>query len=265
MKPEEGGIAFVADLRDARGRAQASLEDAAPLFVAFERLGYHCALPDGPPRGLGDYEASLLEICRASPLSDALEKSPGESTARDLFESLVAGRNERMHVGIAARRTTEHAVRFALMLEAGLMSTFETAAHFMVRGPVCAEAWQTLAQVRQTMLTHQFSVLPFRAVDKKWVLLSDINVAKYLYRVGEGRPRALVAKLGDLIPTLKPEDLSEAKCVGPSWRVTPATFDGAPAPSEALSKRVHANVLLVTEDGKSDSNLLGIITPFDLL
>jgi hypothetical protein len=250
LPPDEGGIAFVAQLRQARAAAHADSEDAAELFVAFERLGFHLARPKGKPHGLYDYKKQLLGVCRSSEFCAALERSPGESTAADLFESLVAGRNERMHVGIAARRVVAHAVRFALMLEAGLMSNFESAAHFMVRGPTCVEAWQTFAQVRQTMLTNQFSVLPYRSVDRTWVLLGDLDVARYLHDASD-RQAALVAKVGEVLPRWKTSDFSTADFVGPTWKVDPAKLKGA--------------VVLVTDTGKSQGELLGIITPFDLL
>ena len=54
--------------------------------------------------------------------------------------------------------------------------------HFMVKNPVCAQLWQSLSLIRETMLANQFTYLPVFVKEggKSWQLVSDFKLAQYL-------------------------------------------------------------------------------------
>ena len=240
---------FLNDLRKARLAALDDGENAAPLLTCFERLGFHLQRPR-TPIGLGDYRAKLIAIANRSRISDAIARDACQVTSADLFDSVVRSRNEEMHVGISARRLVDHSVRFAIMLEAGLMADLKLVKHFMVAEPICAQSWQTIAHVRQALLLHQFSYLPYEAAKGKWKLISDYAVATYL-RSAADVGEALTRSVGDVVPNqlLRTDD---APTIGPNENVSALLR----VPPEMLP-------WLVVEG--REQTLRGIVTAFDLL
>jgi hypothetical protein len=189
-----------------------------------------------------------------------------------------------MHEGAYARHLASHAVKLALILEDALSNgsvnngpdksqklTFPNLAprvalmkigELMVPNPICAEIWHPLSFIRQTMLEGSFSYLPVQTTaDGKsaWKLVSDLELARYLKtaRNAEERKSRLVQTLADAQKpggiqlrdpkTCGPEDLISdlfKRCDGHS------DWDGLP-------------ILVVRSSPEKD--LLGILTPFDLL
>lgn len=174
---------------------------------------------------------------------------------------IVGARNEHMHVGVSARHLVSHAVQFSLLLEAGLMSGMRLVKHYMVSSPTCAEHWQTVAQVRQSMLVNQFSFLPYVRADGNdgttttaarakpgttWPVLADHEIARYLLRDRDARGKLLKAILSEVIPgDLK---VIEAPILRPTDEL-PAASDLTATPYVIAAGR----------------QLVGILTSFDLL
>jgi hypothetical protein len=248
IQPEEA-VHFLGDLRLARATALADGENAAALLTCFERLGYHLEWPLWPS-GLGSYRAKLLALANRSRVSDALACDRCQSSVADIFDSVLDGRNEAMHVGVSARRLVDHAVRLALFLENGLMADLKLVKHFMVADPVRAHSWQTVAHVRQQMLVNQFSYIPYEHPSGSWRLIPDYSVAAYL-RASDDLGDALAKTVGEVVPNqmLKTES---------------AVLIPANAPVNALLKApTEVRPWLVVE-GK-EQVLRGILTAFDLL
>ena len=132
----------------------------------------------------------------------------------------------------------------------------------MVPNPICAEVWQPLGFIRQTMLESSFSYLPVRTSpdgEAPWKLVSDLELARYLRTAedAEDRKRRLVQPLAD---SQKPDgiELRDPKTYGPEELISAIfkqcdgsiDWDGLP-------------ILVVRSNLEKD--LLGILTPFDLL
>lgn len=252
LPPDEGGHHFLNELRWARSAVLDDVQNADAPLTAFERLGYHLERPSMPV-GLGSYRAKLIGLARRSELGESLNMS-----AEVLFDLIVAGRNEHMHVGVSARHLADHCVQFSLMLEAGLMSGMHLVKHFMVAAPTCGEHWQTVAQARQAMLLNQFSYLPYLSASgeglggeeskhkRTWPLLADHEVARYLLNRPNDRHRQLARLLEEAIPgDLR---LIDAPVIKPT--------DELPSPSD-----LRATPFVVA----AGRQLMGILTSFDLL
>ena len=160
-----------------------------------------------------------------------------------LYEAVRKGRNDLMHAGTAAALTGTRAVALATVLMEALLNHRDckemTAGHLMVSNPACAEGWQTLADIRRTMLMNDYSTLPLRngccKESRTWKVLRAEDLGRHLSE-DRKRPKQTLdeAGLGEPAPTADPN--------------TPI-------------KKVEKLPVLVVED----DNLLGIVTAFDLL
>jgi hypothetical protein len=164
------------------------------------------------------------------------------------------GRNWAMHQGAVARHLTGHATKLAIVLEDALMHDYDMVRDFMVQNPVCAELWQPLSLIRQTMLENSFSFLPVNCGPQAaptWKLVSDLDVARYL-RAGRARNLRLVEKLSEAQKSGGIE-LKAPSCCKPEDSASTALKDSKELP------------ILVTDSGNAAGRLLGIVTTFDLL
>ena len=100
------------------------------------------------------------------------------------------------------------------------------------------------------MLAQSFSFLPVRLSSRPWELVADHELASYL-GAGDRRKRLR-------------ETLSQATDGG--LKLLPAEIVDHAEPIKALRQRMTAIPMLVTSDGRGgSSDLLGILTAFDLL
>lgn len=232
------------ELRDARAKVLEDAEAFPHVLFAIERTGR--ALKDQPAAMKG-LKAPLTELARRSPLFQG--DAEGISFGR-VFDLVQAGRNEALHDGTYARHLADHAIQLALVLEDALVNGSDKLSEYMVRSPVVAELWQPLQFIRHRMLANSFSFLPVHT-DSGWHSVSDFEIARLLR--GGGRDEsgaALRAPLRDVVEAGK-LNLHEPRIVGPDARV-----------SEILEgQRESAEFILVV----SDDNLVGLLTPFDLL
>ncbi|HEU4391130.1 MAG TPA: hypothetical protein VFV34_25245 [Blastocatellia bacterium] len=237
-------------LRDSRARASADAEGFQEILFAIERLGT-AALDK--VTALGSYEGRLRRIAESSPLAFCIpSKYRWLFTPFDILFGLVrVARNDALHQGAYARHLTSHAIELSLILEDALTTDSATVADFMVKGVVCAELWQPLAYLRQTMLANSFSFLPVKLADGNWALVSDCALALALRRCDQKRDDTLGLTLEKAIETklIEPQ---------PTTPIAPDLDVGA-----SLTDMKGRPVLV--HHPMHHSEVIGIITSFDLL
>ena len=111
---------------------------------------------------------------------------PGLGWCR-LYDYVTEYRNDIAHTGteaaLAATRTTAlTTILLEALLHAGRNGDETKISDVMVANPTCAEGWQTLADLRRTMLINDFSVLPLRQgkCGDKWQVVRAEELAAYL-------------------------------------------------------------------------------------
>lgn len=266
-------------LRDARQKAQKDAEAFDAVVFELERLGRflmhrHIGKRDGGNLGLGKYRPFILELAAHSPFFCVLAASKRASHVSFVqsYEEVLQARNSQMHGGPRARHATQHAIRLALVLEDALTKSCGesslTARDLMVRNPLCAEVWQPLSWIRQTMLENSFSSLPVNvgsATKRAWKLVCETAVARFLQHRMDGRGSLLDESLGAAAKAEGCEDGHPGNYVRLLEKA--ASVHPAAPLKEAMSKwtRQYALPVLVTADGAESAELLGILTPYDLL
>lgn len=248
-------------LRHARATAQKDVEAFDAIVVSLERIGMYLLERAAM---LGGSRTCLTQLAEGSPLAVQIPEAFPEYhlSFASLYELVRVGRNAAVHEGALARHVTVHAVEIALILEDALMNGADTVGDYMVRGPVCAAPWHPLSFIRQTLLINSFSYLPVlfgdgdteQEHDRGWKLLSDLAIARYLRRATseEDRRRRLARSLKDAIAD-DPDTV----------RLEPARIcDPRDKIGDVLQDAAHLPVLV---SGSAPDEVVGIITPFDLL
>jgi len=274
-------IYFRDQLRNARNEAIKDAEGFTELLFVFERLGSflthnkeylnkhredldkHNEDPtknDKPPKfkeGLNDYKEAITGLVNKSKLAKNIPKKlrAFHTPLHELYDIVLNGRNSAMHQGAYARHLTQHAIELSLILEDALMNNLDKVCDFMVRDPFCAYLWQPLSFIRQTMLSNSFSYMPVceeKNKTKTWKLISDYEVAKYLIDGDrDERKKRLATDLEEAVSSGK------IKLLKPEWLESDQTIQ------KALNT-VSEIPMLIFSDG-AFQNLIGILTPFDLL
>ena len=242
---------FRDEFRRGRSIALGDAEGYSELIHILERLGRFVS---GRADGLASYREFFVGSAIRSPLADAIpSRWRGHHAPFEVvYDQLRRARNSAFHEGAAARHITADAVSVALILEDALMTGLETVGDYMVRSPVCAELWQPISFIRQTMLANSFSSLPVDISNRqegKWRLIQDVGLAAFLRQVSADRSRRLGLSLEDAI--------AEGVVV-----IEPYVCSSDTSVAAAL-ERCDGKPILITGDSKRQ--LLGIATPFDLL
>jgi CBS domain-containing protein len=253
LTPEEKRF-FREQLRRARAQVLGDSESFESIVRVIEQLGRFLK-PGG--NGFAKFRQVLGDVASRSALSQEVPKQfPGYHLPfPSLFERVREGRNSAVHEGAAARHLTTHALELALILEDALMPEELTVSEFMVRGPVVAAPWQPVSFVRQQFLTNSFSYLPVRLsseTDESWRLVSDVAVAALLAGATseDERRRRLTIRLREAV-TIGLLKLDTPVCVPAHYQVR-----------ELVPQLTSVPALVVAE---STGELVGIVTPFDLL
>lgn len=129
----------------------------------------------------------------------------------------------------------------------------------MVADPVFAQVWQTVADVRRTMLATNFSELPLTggAADGKWLIVTADGLAAYL---GSDRDERKV-RMGRTVQQAVDEDQRSLRlCRLPTAAADTLVRDVWEGTSEGPRLPV-----LVTRESAGRVELVGIVTAFDLL
>jgi hypothetical protein len=238
-------------LKAARLAVLQDAEEFSEVLFAIERIG---SLASGTIDNLNTYGPYLSAIAAASPLFNDVPSVRPEfhRPFERLYPLVQRARNDALHQGAYARHLAGHAVELAIMLEDALMANARQIGDFMVMSPVCAEPWHPLSYARQQMLGHSFSFLPVRLeTTGEWRLLSDAAVARVVREATDYRDRAkrLTATVAEAtsqfgLQLLAPELVA---------------FD---MPVARVLERADSIPVLVVG---AHRELLGIVTPFDLL
>lgn len=234
-------LEFAGRLRTARSAALADAEGYLAVVQAVEELGNFLACKSD--RALGQLGGVLGHLVKkASPEQHAEFGS--------LLDALREGRNDAVHVGARARRMARQAVDVAIALEEALMEMAgePKVEHYMVKDVTRAEGWHTVAMARRSMMAHQFSALPVY-LDGVWRVLRDRDVAAFW------RGRGSKERDKRVDEAFKGGDLRPALVVGRCDSLVVAARKFKDDPGGAM--------LAVVCD--EDHQLVGIVTPFDLL
>ena len=248
----DAAIYFRDQLREARALALRDAEAFDELLFTVERLGSALTSTTNT-LGHSTYQTAIARIAQRSPLADKIPMQWRECHIpfQALYKSVRDARNDALHQGAFARHLTVHATQLAIVLEDALVQDSTTVGDYMVQNPVRAALWQPVGFIRQAMLTSSFSYLPVlieRDQQVMWYLISDYAVAQYL-RSGNRRDR-LATPLSDALDAgIEP---------APAPLCTPDT-----SIEVALVESKGGPILVHRKD--DERNLLGIVTPFDLL
>ena len=236
--PRNALLYHASALRDAREATFANNTSTA-AFIAIEAAG---AFLHGNPR------APLRDAgcCRLALLVD-MEASTGGPRTLDhptLLRTVRYARNDRMHRGAAGRQSARLACELATRIEGALMAKAnkinDLKARDVIVSPVAtAECWQTLYELRRTMLAEGYSALPWWNGDD-WRLVTADWLAK---RLMEGDDHVQLETELRCVPNNDPPPPAKTVCPDTRLRCIPR------------------DTSLVLEHDV----LVGIITPVDLL
>lgn len=248
----EVAIHFRDQLREARAVALRDAEAFEEIAFVLERLGAYLSKEQG---SLGRYSTWITNQAASSPMATEVPTElPHFHQHFDIKYDIVRdARNSALHEGALARHLTANAIELSLVLEEAIMSERHQVSDFMVRTPVCAFMWQPLSFIRQTMLVNSFSYLPVPIQSDgqtDWKLISDFRLSHYLRKNGKIEKGGLIQRLQDAVK-LGQIELHTVRTCDPCDKIETLlqTSDGLPT-------------LVLSPD---NNELLGILTPFDLL
>ena len=133
------------------------------LLHQIERIAKYVSA--NPSINLGQAKGAMTQlVSRYAPFGLKDSGLPGVGWD-DLYRSVVTGRNDIAHTGTeAALAGTKTAALATILLtalaEAAKENDVRTMKDVMVSNPTCAHGWQTLADLRRTMLVNDYSALP---------------------------------------------------------------------------------------------------------
>ncbi|PKO32961.1 MAG: hypothetical protein CVU36_01415 [Betaproteobacteria bacterium HGW-Betaproteobacteria-9] len=241
MTPDETRH-WLAQLRESRSKALADAEGFDAILFTLEAFGQFLCGEAG--RGLSDYEPALRSV--------ALGHTPLEECSRrftKLFPMVKRVRNDAMHQGAIARNATALCVELALMLEDGLLADATTVGDYMITAPIEAKLFESLGAIRRMLLMHSFSYLPVRDLQGAWKLVSDQALARHLQGLSNGeRGRRLAQSLQDSgLPLVDAVEVAEN------------------SPVSSVVKELDSRPVLVVREVNGCTELVGLVTAFDLL
>lgn len=249
---EEECLALRKRLQKARYQVLEDGENWLGIAQAIEAVGNAIAKKSKVETGLGNLKKELQQfIKKRHPTTGRgqyeAEEGPFESTFENLLEEVRKARNDEAHTGAAARAAARIATVVGIYLEDTLMAAScaekDGVKAYIQEQVVRAYTWQRLGECRRLMLTYSFSCLPVK-IGTEWKMLADADLAEYLAVKGpEGRKEIIKEAIKN---GLEVEDAAEVK---PTY-----------CKRKALKKMEGKAAVVMTE-----GDLVGIITPFDLL
>ena len=228
--------------------------DLAGLFNQIERIAQY--LKGSPHADLAKAKGALKSFVAQSTSARSCETGlPGMSFDR-LYEGVRKARNDLAHTGTEAALAGRNAGALAVVLMGALAMAARgkeglAVEDVMVSNPTCAQTWQTLADVRRTMLVNDYSVLPISdgAQANQWRCVEAKRLAAYLLdpkNRGDREKLELGAALGcrTPLPTLD----------------TPAVL-----PCTLVERAMEELPAIVVRPVGNKREIVGIVTAFDLL
>ncbi len=240
-------------LQKARYQVLEDGENWLGIAQAIEAVGKAIVKGDKDKDTLGKLKEALQKfVKKCHPTTDQgqyeIEEGPFESTFKNLLEEIKEARNDEAHTGTAARAAARIATVVGIYLEDTLMAASgaekDGVKAYIQEQVVRAYTWQRLGECRRLMLTHSFSYLPVQ-IENEWKMLSDAELAKYLADKGpDGRKETIKEAIKN---GLNVKDAPEVKSIY--------------CKEKALKKMKGQAAVVINKE----KELLGIITPFDLL
>ena len=202
---------------------------------------------------------TLVELSAGWATGDAgLREMPWQA----LYRKVKNVRNDIAHTGteaVLARTLVMASATVLLDALSGVAGENEmkTVKDVMVTGPVCAHPWQTVADVRRTMLVTDYSELPMadRGSGKGWEMVTAEKLAMFLAEDERGR------RLGLRLDEARKERDNRLE-------VHDATMvcENKPMHEFRAGTRARPDLPVVVTRCTSDGPMLvGIVTAFDLL
>ena len=155
------------------------------LLHEIERIGKYVSCR--PDVSLGQARKPMKRLVRCyAPAWLADSGLPGVGWD-DLYSGVVTGRNDIAHTGTEAALAGARVAALATVLLAALAEVAKakgmgTMKDVMVSNPTCAHHWQTLADLRRTMLVNDYSALPVsegQAEDGAWSCVRAEELADF--------------------------------------------------------------------------------------
>ncbi len=245
-------------LQEERYKVLEDGENWLTIVQAIEAVGKAIVLSQTKPtalakkrvNGLGTLIEPLQEFIKKYHPTASQEEEDFEDF-KDLLEEVRQVRNAEVHTGASARAAAKIATTVGIYLEDTLMATSgaeKNVKAYIQKDVVRAYVWQNLDECRRQILIHSFSYLPIK-VKNEWKMLSDANLAEYLAdqnakELWKQRVECAMEKGLKIEPAKEVKQTDSQKC--------------------ALDK-MNGKAAIVTEGEEKNKDLVGIITPFDLL
>ena len=288
-------LAFRHKLRAARAKVQADAEDYMAVYSVVESLVEYLKANCKEAKRKAKCERKRKtkrkfhsDLCVLHFLFPSLDEFPDETEVS--YVRLREARNAHVHEGAVSRSLGRHAVRLSLALEEALMDLTKLRNRvdsWMVPEPVVAESWQTVSEVRVALLSGGYSALPFWW-KRQWYFVRDVSVVSYLLdpKVEQGsredRDGCLNCRLETIVEPckgvvcravkkVKPQP-ADSKC--PTLWLSKVPCDYIVEPSTCVKTvkllfkgdyREGLPLLVVEDQKRHPSRLLGVLTPHDLL
>ncbi|WP_413459580.1 hypothetical protein [Herbaspirillum huttiense] len=241
-------------LRAARYSALADSEGFDAVCFALEELGMRLLRRQAD---MNTYRERIGFYASKSCVFDDLVEESSFKSFNSLYDIVRRARNDSMHQGAYARHATTAAIELCIGLEEGLMAVDQRLVKdVMVGSVVVVEKWHLIAQARKLMLMHSFSFLPI-FIDCKWHLISELALAKFLQVASKEKSKRLGMNISDAAQsglTLIP--------------VSSQALLRADMNVEDVLSRANiqlSQVLWLIPHPKIDSELLGVLSPFELM
>lgn len=193
LAPDEA-VGLRRDLRRGLTRFANGHDDLANLLHAIERIAK--CVDGNPDQTLGGARKAMRRFVDRHAHGRVTDTGLPGLDFDSLYTGVRDGRNDNAHTGTEAALAGARAAALAVVLmealaDAARAERTQEMWHVMVSNPTCAQRWQTLADVRRTMLVNDYTVLPiaggYNKKDGTWPCVTAIGLAKYLR--GNGRAR----------------------------------------------------------------------------
>ena len=250
------------DLNVAMTKVASGRDGVASLLHQVERVARYA---NGDPHAsLGKARGAmrtLIGLFAGHALQDA---GIGGMKWERLYDLVRDARNDIAHTGTEAVLAETRTMALAgVLLEALLGVAGEDnvtrLAEVMVANPVCVHRWQTVADVRRTMLATDYTELPLAAgaADGRWLTVTAEGLSKYLGPDRKDRKDRMGKTVQEAIDEeQRPLPLCRHRTASAETPVSDV-WEGA---SEGPSLPV-----MVTRERTGDAELVGMVTAFDLL
>ena len=234
--------------------------DIGAILNEIERVGQYVS--GNPDTALGMAEKSMRRLVKRYARARLDDTGLPGVGWKDLYHSVRHARNDLAHTGSeAALAGTRTAALATVLMEALAKAAKENATQrmrdVMVSNPTCAQTWQTLADVRRTMLVNDYSVLPLRDGDcgAKWMSVRAEDLAGYLSTGDDFKRRET---LGEAIESCDARLLLHG---------VPALSEEVPIDRVWSESGLELPIVVTRRLGaeSEESEIVGIVTAFDLL